>query len=121
MGYEKINDEFGLEIKASPLLIKTFMIKNRLLLIISFYYLFTSGCIERRDFCDCMDLTKAVTDVFTLSKEQSEAKRKGCQWIQDELSPVEIAKRFAQCNAGRIESKSNPAWTQTMQLFHLII
>jgi uncharacterized protein (TIGR02145 family) len=71
-----------------------------------------SGCITgKREFCDCTDLRKAVTDNLTLSPDQLEDKQKGCQWIQDELSPMEIATRFAQCNIGNNPKADTAAQT----------
>jgi hypothetical protein len=61
---------------------------------------------KRIEFCECMDLKAMITDEFTLSKNQKEAKRKGCMWIENELSEQEIALKIINC-ASSAPSNSN--------------
>lgn len=74
------------------------MINKRILFLSSIYLLGLSSCMEKRiEFCECMDLKAMITDEVTLSKNQKEAKRKGCMWIENELSKQEIALKIINC------------------------
>lgn len=55
------------------------------------------SCTQRREFCDCMDISKALTDGFTLSKQEMEAKERGCKWIEEKLSQMEQLQQMSQC------------------------
>ena len=59
--------------------------------------LFSCASESRLDFCECMDLKKAFTDQYTLSKNEIEEKQKGCLWIENELSQVEITQKTLEC------------------------
>ena len=78
--------------------------KNRLislLILCSFYFL--TGCeyLNRREFCDCMDMGQAFEDAFKLSKIEREEKAKGCQWIEEELSTIEFIEEAKKCTNGK--------------------
>lgn len=55
------------------------------------------SCTPRRDFCDCMNISKAVTDGFILSEKELEEKEKGCEWIQKEMSQMELLEKMSSC------------------------
>ena len=70
-------------------------IKRKLKLFLSLIYLLSlSSCFteKRLEFCECIDLKAMITDEFTLSKNDKEAKQKACRWIENELSTLEITK-----------------------------
>ena len=53
---------------------------------------------ERRlDFCECYDIKSALTDSLLLSKSELRDKQEGCNWIEEELSPLEIQQKFIEC------------------------
>lgn len=58
---------------------------------------FSCASESRLEFCECMDLKKAFTDQYTLSKNEIEEKQKGCLWIENELSQVEITQKTLEC------------------------
>jgi hypothetical protein len=64
------------------------------------------GCVTKRDFCECVDLTKAVTDQYMLSENERIKKEKECKWIQEELSPAEILQKTAECWGSKSSSDS---------------
>jgi hypothetical protein len=68
-----------------------------ILSVIIFASIFLPGCATKRDFCECVDLTKAVTDQYMLSENEKIKKEKECKWIQEELSPAEILQKTAEC------------------------
>lgn len=72
---------------------KTFSILS----VIIFASIFLPGCVTKRDFCECVDLTKAVTDQYMLSEKEKTKKEKECKWIEEELSPMEILQKTAEC------------------------
>ena len=45
-----------------------------------------------------MDIKKAFTDSFELSKEEQELKAKECAWIEKEVSAVDQLQRMLDCN-----------------------
>lgn len=55
------------------------------------------GCTVRRDFCECVNLEKALTDQFSLSEKEKRKKEEECKWIKEELSPMEILQKTAEC------------------------
>lgn len=60
--------------------------------------IFLSCASENRlEFCECMDLKKAFVDQYNLSKNEIKEKEKGCLWIENELSPVEITQKTLEC------------------------
>ena len=109
--WKKIRGEFTLSLKQIQYMKKSPLnaIANMLKLeIISIVCLFCFGCMEpRRDFCDCMDIIKGLTDGLTLSKTEIETKERGCKWIEEELSPFEIMQRTAQCYKTKSNAESN--------------
>lgn len=58
---------------------------------------FSCASENRIEFCECMDLKKAFTDQYNLSKNEIKEKEKGCLWIENELSPVEITQKTLEC------------------------
>lgn len=68
--------------------------------ILSFFVLIlVTGCdyLNRREFCDCMDISQAIEDAFKLSKKEQEDKAKGCKWIEEELSAQELLEEMNKC------------------------
>ena len=99
-------------------------IKRKLKLFLSLIYLLSlSSCFteKRLEFCECIDLKAMITDEFTLSKNDKEAKQKACMWIENELSTLEITEKTLNCwstsssNSNQTEtssSKSSPEKTE---------
>ena len=65
------------------------------------FVLFLPSCdsLNRRDICECVDLTTIFTDQMLLSKEEKQQKEAGCAWVEQELSPFEILEAMAECNS----------------------
>lgn len=71
---------------------------------------FSCASENRIEFCECMDLKKAFTDQYNLSKNEIKEKEKGCLWIENELSPVEITHKTLECwkaNGAQYDTISN--------------
>ena len=61
---------------------------------------FLTGCessTKRREFCDCVDIAKMLTDGLTLSEVEKEEKKKGCEWIEKEMSQIKMMEEMAKC------------------------
>ena len=52
---------------------------------------------KKREFCDCVDVIGMITDEFTLSQKELEEKAKGCEWIEKEMSQLQIMEEMAKC------------------------
>lgn len=70
---------------------------NFLFLSLTTTLLVFNSCTPKREFCDCMNLTKAVTDGFTLSENELLAKEEECEWIQKEMSQMQILAKMSSC------------------------
>lgn len=79
--------------------------KNSLSKIL-FLCLVITSCQKRLTICECMDIKAALTDSLYLSKNELEEKRKGCEWIEQELSPLEITQKFLECIGGTSDANS---------------
>ncbi len=59
---------------------------------------FFSGCAIRLDFCECTNIAKTLTDPYFLTEKEIRAKKEGCKWIYEELSPAEFMQHLAECD-----------------------
>ncbi len=66
-----------------------------------------AACEKKLSICECMDLKASLTDSMTLSKDELEEKRKGCEWVERELSPLEITQKFLECNGVQNSNNEN--------------
>lgn len=64
---------------------------------LAFISFMVSSCQQRKDFCECADIEKMMTNALTKSKQELEAEYKGCEWIEEELSIAEIAAKSIEC------------------------
>lgn len=78
-----------------------------ILCVIILASIFLPGCVTKRDFCECVDLTKAITDQYMLSEKEKTKKEKECKWIEEELSPTEIWQKTAECWGSKSSSDSS--------------
>ncbi|MFN5704668.1 MAG: hypothetical protein ACK45U_02325 [bacterium] len=84
------------------------------LLLGTILLLFNSCGTKKRDFCDCMNLMDAFSDSYMLSQDEQERKKKECEWIERELSQVEISTKLLEC-WGSDSSTTNNSENETNQ------
>lgn len=53
---------------------------------------------KKREFCECVDIAGMLTDGLTLSQKEREEKQKSCEWIEKEMSQLQMIEEMAKCN-----------------------
>lgn len=69
------------------------------IVLIAFFFLTSCGInTKSREFCECVDIAGMLTDGLTLSQKEREEKQKGCEWIEKEMSQLQMIEEMAKCN-----------------------
>ena len=86
-----------------------------------FSALMVSSCQQRKEFCECADIQKMMTNALTKSKQELEAEYKGCEWIEEELSIAEIAAKTVECYTKDWFIPMHMHWKENIEMTEVLI